>query len=200
MITYFENQLKVIEDSIHSCNEENFRRWVKEGRETIDAGHKIVVSGLGKNVPICEKFVGSMVSLGMEAYFLHTNSAVHGDMGIVKDGDMVILLTKSGETSESVYLARLLKERNVNMWLLTFVKDSTLTHMIPKSIVLDLENEGDLWNIMPNNSTTVNLIVLQGLAMQIAKTRDMQLEDFKRNHPGGHIGAILKENEDRERI
>lgn len=196
MITYFENQLKVIADAIHTCDEPTFRRWVKEGRETIDAGHKIIVSGLGKNVPICEKFVGSMVSLGMEAYFLHTNSAVHGDMGIVKDGDMVILLTKSGETSESVYLAHLLEERKVNMWLLTFVKDSTLTRLIPNSIVLGLEHEGDLWNIMPNNSTTLNLIVLQGLAMQIAKARNMQLEDFRRNHPGGHIGAILKEEED----
>lgn len=193
MLTYFEKQLKVIADSIHSCDEDTFRRWVREGRETIDAGHKIIVSGLGKNVPICEKFVGSMVSLGMEAYFLHTNSAVHGDMGIVKEGDMVILLTKSGETSESVYLANLLRERNVNMWLLTFVKDSTLTHLIPNSIVLALEHEGDLWNIMPNNSTTLNLIVLQGLAMQIAKERNMQLEDFRRNHPGGHIGAILME-------
>lgn len=200
MLAYFEEQLRVIADSIHSCDEITFRRWVREGRDTIDAGHKIIVSGLGKNVPICEKFVGSMVSLGMDAYFLHTNSAVHGDMGIVKDGDMVILLTKSGETSESVYLAQLLRERNVNMWLLTFVKDSTLTRLIPNSIVLDLEHEGDMWNIMPNNSTTLNLIVLQGLAMQIAKSRDMQLEDFRRNHPGGHIGAILNEKEDEDKI
>lgn len=191
MISYFEKQTKVIVDSIQSCDEMTFHRWVKEGVETINSGHKIIVSGLGKNVPICEKFVGSMVSLGMEAYFLHTNSAVHGDMGIVKDGDMVILLTKSGETSESVYLARLLGERNVNMWLLTFVKDSTLTRLIPNSIVLDMEHEGDLWNIMPNNSTTLNLIVLQGLAMQIAEARNMQLEDFRRNHPGGHIGEVL---------
>lgn len=77
-------------------------------------------------MPICEKFVGSMVSMGLDACFLHTNSAVHGDMGIVKDGDMVILLTKSGETEESVYLARLLMERRINMWLLTFSRESIL--------------------------------------------------------------------------
>lgn len=203
MISYFEKQTKVIVDSIQSCDEMTFHRWVKEGVDTINSGHKIIVSGLGKNVPICEKFVGSMVSLGMEAYFLHTNSAVHGDMGIVKDGDMVILLTKSGETSESVYLARLLGERNVNMWLLTFVKDSTMTCLIPNSIVLDMEHEGDLWNIMPNNSTTLNLIVLQGLAMQIAEARNMQLEDFRRNHPGGYIGEVLMKkgkNEAEEKI
>ena len=192
MISYFEKQLAEIDHSVHSINEEQFREWVIQGTETLKKGHKIIVSGLGKNVPICDKFVGSMISLGLEAYFLHTNSAVHGDMGIVKDGDMVIILTKSGETAESIYLARLLKERDVNMWLLTFRKDSTLTREIPNSIVLDLTHEGDLWNIMPNNSTTINLIVLQGLAMQIAKESGLTLPDFKRNHPGGFIGEQLK--------
>lgn len=191
MISYFENELREISDAIHSLDEAVFRRWVEEGTRTINAGHKIIVSGLGKNVPICEKFVGSMVSLGMDAAFLHTNSAVHGDMGIVKDGDMVIILTKSGETSESIYLARLLRERKVNMWLLTFKAESTLIKEIPNSIILKLNDEGDMWNIMPNNSTTINLIILQGLCMQIAKERKIQIEDFRRNHPGGHIGEML---------
>lgn len=193
MISYFEKQLKELDDSIHTLDEKEFRRWVDEAVKTLEDGHKIIVSGLGKNVPICDKFVGSMISMGLDAYFLHTNSAVHGDMGLVKEGDMVIILTKSGETSESIYLARLLKERNVNMWLLTFNQDSTLTKEIPNSIVMDLKHEGDLWNIMPNNSTTLNLIVLQGLAMMVAKKMDLPLEQFKRNHPGGAIGKILEE-------
>lgn len=193
MIAYFEKELKEIDASIHSMDEALFRRWVDEAALVIDSGHKIIVSGLGKNVPICDKFVGSMVSLGMDASFLHTNSAVHGDMGIVKDGDMVIILTKSGETSESIYLARLLQQRDVNMWLLSFEEESTLAREIPNRIILKLNDEGDLWNIMPNNSTTINLIVLQGLAMQIAKKRGLKIEDFKRNHPGGHIGAVLSE-------
>lgn len=191
MISYFERQLKEFDHSIHSLDEKVFERWVDETVETLRAGHKIVVSGLGKNVPICDKFVGSMVSMGLDACFLHTNSAVHGDMGVVKDGDMVILLTKSGETAESIYLARLLKERRVNMWLLTFTKGSTLTREIPNSVVLALNHEGDLWNIVPNNSTTMNLIVLQGLAMRVADKIGLQLEDFKRNHPGGAIGMQL---------
>ena len=195
MIRYFERQLEELDYSVHSLDEKLFARLVDEAAAVIEDGHKIIVSGLGKNVPICEKFVGSMVSLGLDAHFLHTNSAVHGDMGIVKDGDMVILLTKSGETEESVYLARLLKKRSVHMWLLTFCRQSTLTREIPDSIILDLNHEGDLWNIMPNNSTTINLIVLQGLAMMIARKKGLRIEDFKRNHPGGHIGEILKNNE-----
>lgn len=192
MISYFERQLKEFDHSIHSLDEKAFERWVDEAAETLRAGHKIIVSGLGKNVPICDKFVGSMISMGLDAYFLHTNSAVHGDMGVVKDGDMVVLLTKSGETAESIYLAKLLKERRINMWLLTFAKDSTLTREISNSVILDLKHEGDLWNIVPNNSTTMNLIVLQGLAMMVANKMGLKLEDFKRNHPGGAIGQLLK--------
>ncbi|HBA70154.1 MAG TPA: sugar isomerase [Lachnospiraceae bacterium] len=192
MLTYFERQLREIDISIHSMDENEFVRLVKETSETLDKGHKVIVSGLGKNVPICEKFVGSMVSLGLDACFLHTNSAVHGDMGIVKDGDLVILLTKSGETQESVYLAGLLQERDVNLWLLSFEGKSPLAEMIPNRIILKLSHEGDLWNIMPNNSTTLNLIVLQGLAMQVAKEQGLTVDDFRRNHPGGHIGQVLK--------
>lgn len=191
MIKYFEKQLAEFEHSIHSLDGEIFEHWVDEAVKTLKTGHKIVVSGLGKNVPICEKFVGSMVSMGLEACFLHTNSAVHGDMGLVKSGDMVVILTKSGETEESIYLEKLLKKREVNMWLLTFERESTLTREIPNHVVLDLKHEGDLWNIMPNNSTTLNLIILQGLAMRVAASMGLKLEQFKENHPGGRIGELL---------
>ena len=192
MLSYFEQQLREIDSSIHSMDENEFERLVKEVSETLETGHKVIVSGLGKNVPICEKFVGSMVSLGLDANFLHTNSAVHGDMGIVKNGDLVLLLSKSGGTQESVYLAELLQKRDVNLWLLSFEEKSSLTEIIPNRIILKLSHEGDLWNIMPNNSTTLNLIVLQGLVMQVAKEQGLTVEDFRRNHPGGHIGQVLK--------
>ena len=192
MISYFEKQLAEIDHSLHSLDSRIFGRMVDEAISVLKAGHKIVVSGLGKNVPICEKFVGTMISMGLDACFLHTNSAVHGDLVLVKERDMVILLTKSGETAESIYLARLLKERQVNLWLLTFEKESTLTREIPNRIVLELKHEGDLWNVMPNNSTTMNLILLQGFAMQIAKSMEIDIHQFKRNHPGGHIGEVLE--------
>lgn len=192
MTSYFEKQLQEINHSIHSMDMEMFEKMVQDGLKTIQSGKKIIVSGLGKNVPICDKFVGSMISMGLDAYFLHTNSAVHGDMGVVKEGDMVIILTKSGETAESIYLTELLKQRGCDMWLLSFEKESTLTRAIPNSLVLQLEHEGDLWNIMPNNSTTLNLIVLQGLAMMLAKELKLDIGQFKRNHPGGHIGQVLK--------
>lgn len=194
MITYFKDIMKTINDSVCSIDEAQFHKLEDECFNAIQNGHKVIVSGLGKNVPVCDKFVGTMNSLGLDAVYMNTNNAVHGDIGIVKPGDVVILLTKSGETVESVYLTELLQKRNSNIWLLTFTHESTIERMIGKEkcLTLDLENEGDEWNIVPNNSTTVNLIVLQGLAMNLCNRKGVTLHDFKMNHPGGHIGKKLQ--------
>lgn len=191
MVKGFEDTLRILSESLKTVDENIFKKLLDRCCLSLSEGKKVVVSGLGKNVPICEKFVGTMNSLGMDAVFLNTNSAVHGDMGIVKQEDVVIILTKSGETAESVYLAQLLKYRKVYMWLLSFERNSTLAEIIPDKLILDLEHEGDMWNIMPNNSTTLNLIILQNLAMRIAEERKISLEVFKSNHPGGHIGKLL---------
>ncbi|MEA4924879.1 MAG: SIS domain-containing protein [Syntrophomonadaceae bacterium] len=192
MITYFTNLLHTIESSIKSLDEATFQKLVEESVATLDRGNKIIVSGLGKNISVCEKFVGTMLSLGQNASFMNTNTAVHGDIGMVKQGDLVIILTKSGETEESIYLVSLLKQRNANTWILTFERESTLSRENEKCLILDLEHEGDPWNVVPNNSTTVNLIILQGLAMMVVERRGVTLADFKENHPGGHIGVQLK--------
>ena len=195
MIKYFETQLQTISNALHSMNDAAFSKLLDQSCDTIQANNKIIVSGLGKNVPICEKFVGSMVSLGMNACFMHTNSAVHGDLGVVKDGDLVILLTKSGKTVESVYLTELLMQRQVKLWLLTFSHNSILTEKIDNRIILDLEHKGDQWNIMPNNSTTINLMVLQGLAMKLAERQHIDINVLKSNHPGGYIGKLLQKED-----
>ena len=195
MIKYFETQLQTISNALHSMNDAAFSKLLDQSCDTIQANNKIIVSGLGNNVPICEKFVGSMVSLGMNACFMHTNSAVHGDLGVVKDGDLVILLTKSGKTVESVYLTELLMQRQVKLWLLTFSHNSILTEKIENRIILDLEHEGDQWNIMPNNSTTINLMVLQGLAMKLAERQHIDINVLKSNHPGGYIGKLLQKED-----
>lgn len=191
---FFEKNMCIMENALKSISKESFEMLVSECEETLKRGHKIIASGLGKNVPICDKFVGTMLSLGMEANFLHTNSAVHGDMGMVKPGDMVIILTKSGSTSESVYLYDLLKERqDVKLWLLSFNKFSELADVMDKKLIVEMEHEGDLWDIVPNNSTVLNLIILQELAIELSRRFDLKLEkDFKPNHPGGAIGASLR--------
>lgn len=195
MNAYFEYVGKVVLDALRSVEDSVFEELVDHSIKALENGHKIVVSGLGKNVPVCEKFVGTMLSMGQRASYMNTNSAVHGDLGMVETGDLVIILTKSGATVESVYLHQLLLERDCERWLLTFDKNSRLGRAVDHVLALDLESEGDPWNISPNNSTIVDMIILQGLAMEIVKKRQVSLEQFRKNHPGGHIGSVLNGGE-----
>ena len=192
MVKYFEDILTVVGESIRSIDEIEFDALVSSCCECIKEGGKIIATGLGKNVPICEKFVGTMNSLGLDARFLHTNTAVHGDLGMVKDKDIVLMLSKGGRTQESVKLADYLIDRGTRIWLLGFYCDSDLAKKLDNKLIMKLSNEGDMWDIVPNNSTTVYLMVLQGIALQIAERMGITIEEFKKNHPGGGIGAKLR--------
>lgn len=191
MIGYYKEVVTVIEDSLESIPTDIYEQIVSECVETLKNGGKIIASGLGKNVPICEKFVGTLNSLGIDARFLHTNTAVHGDLGMVTNKDIVFLLTKGGNTIETVVLGEHLNNRGTNTWLLSFYGDGKAGKVVDKKLIMHLINEGDEWDIVPNNSTTVYLIVLQGIAIEIGKRLGIKLEDFKINHPGGGIGEKL---------
>ncbi len=192
MRDYYSGVLQTIEEALESIDEAKYQVLLDECEECLRNGGKIIASGLGKNVPICEKFVGTMNSAGLDARFLHTNTAVHGDLGMITDKDIVFLLSKGGNTYETVALAQYLKERGTNTWLLSFTDKCKTTEVIDKNFIMKLKNEGDPWDIMPNNSTTVYLIVLQGIAIELCKRMGVTLEDFKKNHPGGGIGARLR--------
>lgn len=184
--------MQILDDSISSLDESIWKQVVNECVQCIRAGGKIIASGLGKNVPICEKMVGTLNSFGIPANFLHTNTAVHGDLGVVNENDIVFILSKSGNTAESVLLAGYLLERKANTWLLSCNNDCELSKMLDKKVVLELKHEGDLWDIAPNNSTTVFLIFLQGLAVKLSEELNIPLSQFKKNHPGGSIGQKLR--------
>lgn len=191
MIPYYEEVIEVIKDSIASISVKKYEQLLNECVETLKIGGKIIASGLGKNVPICEKFVGTLNSLGIDARFLHTNSAIHGDLGLVNRQDIVLLLSKGGSTYETVALAGYLKARETNTWLISFEEKCKAAEFVDKQLTMKLVHEGDEWNIVPNNSTTVYLILLQGIAIEVGKRMGVVLDDFKRNHPGGGIGAKL---------
>lgn len=193
MIEYFKKNFELLEDAIESIDEFTYNQLLEDCFETLKAGNKIIASGLGKNVPICEKFVGTMNSYGLAAGFLHTNTAVHGDLGMVKNGDLVLLLSKSGNTQETIVLANHLQKRNCRTWSISFGKDAKVFHYTDHRMYIYLEHEGDQWDIVPNNSTTVYLILLQGIAIELANRFSISRESFGHNHPGGNIGEKLGE-------
>lgn len=187
----FDKNLSVIANSVKSLDKNCYSLLLNDCLSALSAGHKIIVSGLGKNTHVCEKFVNSMNAVSLNAAFLHTSEAFHGDLGIVKDGDVVIILSKSGKTPESLALADKLKTRDIISWAFTFEAEPELSNRVQKTIKLSLEQEGGPWNIMPMNSTVVTLIILQALIIDMVNSIGLSLNDFKVNHPGGGIGKKL---------
>ena len=192
MKKYFADIIDNIQQSFAGLDEGVFTALLADCEGVIRNGGKIVASGLGKNVPICEKFVGMMNSLGLESTFLHTNTAMHGDLGLIKDNDIVLILSKSGSTAESVLFAEYIKGHKAKKWLLSFNDGGELAKKLDSKLLLLLAHEGDSWDIVPNNSSSCYLILLQGLALYLAERLGVKLSDFKKNHPGGAIGLQLQ--------
>lgn len=188
---HFKQQIDTLSQIYNSFDSKSVDLLFRDCIKTIKNGKKIISSGLGKNAPICEKFNGTLNSIGIKGYFMNTNSAIHGDLGVVEDGDLVILLSKSGNTEETIHLAKLIKNLKSQNWLLTCNKFSKTEEIIKNTIVFNLIKEGDPWNILPNNSTTIFLVFLQSLAMALIDEENISLTTVKRNHPGGDIGEKL---------
>jgi len=191
MLRHLQKQLDFLITLMRTLDVHGVEEVLSDMEKAIRSGHTIIATGLGKNVPICEKFVGTLLSVGISARFIHSNDALHGDLGAVRSGDVVLLLSKSGETQESVAATIQMKKKGAIVWLLTYSKESTLSRVADKTLVLHLDHEGDPRNIVPNNSTIGFLFMLQGLAMELIDRLGVDLESFAQNHPGGHIGQIL---------
>ena len=198
MKTHFRKQIDALEHVYNFLDEKTSELLIKQCKKAIKNGNAIIAGGLGKNVPICEKFIGTLNSLGIRGHFLHINSAIHGDLGMIQPGDIVVLLSKSGETQEALYLNQFLEKRTKHIWLLTCSKDSSHAKITPNVIILPIPHEGDMWNLVPNNSSITFLVYLQALCMELLETLPVKLGTFKKNHPGGRIGEILSEKTKRK--
>ncbi len=192
MKKHFRQQIDTLDKTCERFDEAISNRLLEDCMRTIRNGGSIIATALGKNVPLCEKFVGTLNSLSIAAHFMHSNSAVHGDLGVVADGDLVITLSKSGETEETIQLARLLEKIKTTNWLLTCRAGSTAGKILGNELVFEILSEGDPWDKIPNNSSIVFLVFLQALSMELVDRLSIPLEVFKRNHPGGAIGASFK--------
>lgn len=191
MQKYIDTQLTAANKIFQRFDWQTSKKLVDECVKTNVSGKKIIASGLGKNSYICQKFISTLNSLGINSSFLHANTAFHGDLGIIKPGDLIIILTKSGETPETICLSKIIKKRKIKSWLVTCSKKSSTHKYFKRIITLSIDHEGDAWNLIPNNSVLVFLIFLQALTLELSKRLKISRSIFKKNHPGGGIGRIF---------
>ncbi len=168
-----------------------FARAVEIIKETVDARGKVVVLGIGKSGHVGNKIAATLTSTGSPAVVLDSSNALHGDLGVVADGDVVLALSASGETEELLQILPALSRFQVRVIALCGKADSTLAQTADVFLDVNVEQEACPLNLAPTSSTTVMLALGDALAMVLLEARGFRKEDFAKFHPGGIIGRSL---------
>jgi arabinose-5-phosphate isomerase len=152
---------------------------------------RVVLTGMGKSGIICRKIAATFSSTGQPALFLHPAEAIHGDLGMVVPGDVVISISNSGETAELLRLLEMLKRLGIPLIALTGRSQSTLARHSDVVLDVSVAQEACPLNLVPTASTTAALAMGDALAMCLMVQRGFKEEDFARLHPGGKLGMKL---------
>ncbi len=152
---------------------------------------KVIVTGVGKSGVIAQKIAQTFTSTGTVAIFVHPSDALHGSLGVVKQDDVILALSNSGETDEILAIMPSLKKRGVSVISIVGNLNSTLART--SDVVLDasVDKEACPLNLAPTTSTTVALAIGDALAMTLMEVRGLTPEDFAANHPAGRLGKRL---------
>ena len=152
---------------------------------------RVIVTGIGKSAIIGQKMVATFNSTGTPATFLHAADAIHGDLGTIQKEDIVLCLSKSGETPEIKILIPLLKEYGSSLIAIVGNKESYLAQQADLIIDTTVSKEACPNNLAPTSSTTAQLVMGDALAVCLLEARGFTSDDFARLHPGGVIGKQL---------
>jgi sugar isomerase, kpsF/gutQ family len=152
---------------------------------------RVVITGIGKSAIIANKIVATMNSTGTPAIFMHAADAIHGDLGIIQQDDVVICISKSGNTPEIKVLVPLLKRGNNKLIAITSNKGSVLAQQADWVLYAHVEKEACPNNLAPTTSTTAQLVLGDALAVCLLEMKHFGSSDFAKYHPGGALGKRL---------
>ena len=149
---------------------------------------RVVWTGMGKSGIICRKLAATMSSTGTPALFLHPAEAIHGDLGMVTENDLVVAISNSGATDEILRLLEILRRQGIKLIAMSSHPDSPLARAADVHLDLGVRNEACPLNLAPTASTTASLALGDALALSVSVRKGFREEDFARFHPGGKLG------------
>ncbi len=152
---------------------------------------RVIVTGIGKSANISQKIVATLNSTGTPAIFMHAADAIHGDLGIIQEDDVIICISKSGNTPEIKVLVPLIKSRGNTLIGMVSNADSFLGKQSDYVLKSTVDKEACPNNLAPTNSTTAQLVIGDALAVCLLEYRGFSSEDFAKFHPGGALGKKL---------
>ena len=168
-----------------------FEQAVIEILEATRNGGKLVFTGIGKSADVAKKTVATLNSTGTAAAFLHAADALHGDLGLVSEGDVVMAVSKSGATAELIALLPMLQARDLNLMAMVGRPDSPVGRAATVVLDVSVDQEACPYDLAPTTSSAAQLAMGDALAMALMEARGFSSEDFARHHPGGSLGRRL---------
>ncbi len=186
-LTSIDIEARSINDLKRSVNSD----FVETVKLILNNSGRVVVTGIGKSAIIASKIVATFNSTGTPSIFMHAADAIHGDLGIVGKNDIVIAISKSGETPEIKVLIPLIKARGNKLIAIVGNRDSYLALQSDYVLDVSVEHEACPNNLAPTSSTTAQLVMGDALAVCLLKLRGFTPGDFAKFHPGGALGKRM---------
>jgi arabinose-5-phosphate isomerase len=152
---------------------------------------RLIITGMGKSGIISQKIASTFSSTGTPAYFVHPSEAIHGDLGMITNQDVIILLSNSGETSELIQIIPSLQKKKVTIIGLIGEEKSTLSGKVDIFLNTSVEKEACTLDLAPTASTTATLAMGDALAISLLELKNFNKDDFAELHPGGMLGKKL---------
>ena len=183
--------IRIESEAVAGLSESIDGEFVKAVEEIYKCKGRVVLTGMGKSGLIARKIVATLNSTGTAAIYLHPTDALHGDLGMVRKEDVVILVSKSGNTEEISNLLPLLKRLNVTLIAMSGAKNSRLGFECDIFLNIEVKEEACPHDLAPTASTTATLVMGDALSIALLQKRGFTVEDFAYLHPGGSLGKRL---------
>lgn len=183
--------IRVEAEALSALAESLDGEFEKAVRLILDSHGRVVVTGMGKSGLICQKIASTMASTGTPAFFLHPAEGIHGDLGMIMKGDVVIAVSHSGETEEVLRILPVIKRLGARLIAMSGNRNSTLARSGDVYLDIAIREEACPLGLAPTASTTATLAMGDALAVALLVERGFKAEDFALFHPGGSLGKKL---------
>ena len=187
---YYQTHIDVITESLASLYDVRVDKFVDL---LLNCKGKIFFTGVGKNGHVAAKATSTFSSIGVPCFFINPVDSVHGDMGVINEEDILIAVSKSGNTEELIHFLKHVEHKNCKIVSIHSNPKNKSLNYSSLDINLRVSKEADHLNIVPTCSIAVFTVFLQSVACEISQRKQLTLEQFVKNHPGGTIGKVLDE-------
>jgi len=182
---FYQNHIDSIQNSFNLLNDEKIEDLVNL---ILDCKGKIFFTGIGKNGHVAAKVTSTFSSIGIPCFFIDAVDSVHGDMGVICENDLLIAVSKSGNTEELLNFLYHVAHKKCKVISIHSNSNNKSLEYSFLDINLNVDKEADHLNIVPTSSIAIFTIFLQSIACEISSKKGLSLKQFVQNHPGGSIG------------